>query len=258
MKKNPHGGATLLAAQFVLPAAVLFFTFAAAAQATNTLSDAEIKGRQLARQILDRLAETPAENSTHTGVLKIRDTKGKTSEIPIHCDIVVTATNWSTVYETLPAAKAGDLETLTVMHQPLSPYDLSYRVTGQKGGSSAGDTTLPFAGSDFLVGDLSLEFLYWPEQKILKRETHRTRDCSVLESTNPNPPVNGYSRTVSWVDNESLGIVEAYAYDVNGKKLKDFYPKDFKKVDGQWQVQTLVMENVQTGTRSRLEFDLKK
>jgi hypothetical protein len=62
----------------------------------------------------------------------------------------------------------------------------------------------------------------------------------------------------SWIDNETLGIVEACAYDANGRKLKDFYPKDFKKVGGQWQVQTLVMENLQTGARSRLEFDLKK
>ncbi len=55
-----------------------------------------------------------------------------------------------------------------------------------------------------------------------------------------------------------MGIVEACAYDEKGQKLKDFYPKDFKKVDGQWQVQTLVMDNAQTDSRSRLEFDLKK
>jgi hypothetical protein len=78
-----------------------------------------------------------------------------------------------------------------------------------------------------------------------------------LESTNPNPSPEGYSRVVSWIDEETLGIVEAYAYDARGKLLKDFEPKDFKKVNGQWQVQSLVMENVQTGSRSRLEFDLK-
>jgi len=78
-----------------------------------------------------------------------------------------------------------------------------------------------------------------------------------LESTNPAPVTNGYSRVVSWIDEDTLGIVEANAYDVNGKKLKDFYPKDFKKVNGQWQVQSLVMENLQTGSRSRLEFDLQ-
>jgi hypothetical protein len=115
-----------------------------------------------------------------------------------------------------------------------------------------------FAGSDFWIADLGLEFFHWPEQKVLKKEVHRSCGCTVLESTNPNPFPNGYSRVVSWIDNETLGIVEAYAYDANGKKLKDFYPKDFKKVDGQWQVQTLVMENLQTGSRTRLEFDLKK
>ncbi len=116
----------------------------------------------------------------------------------------------------------------------------------------------PFAGSDFTVADLGLEFFHWPQQKVLKKEIHRSCACTVLESTNPNPSTNGYSRVVSWVDSESLGIVEAYAYDTNGKKLKNFYPKDIKKVNGQWQVQTLVMENLQTGSRSRLEFDLNK
>ena len=116
----------------------------------------------------------------------------------------------------------------------------------------------PWAGSDFSLGDLGLEFFHWPTQKVLKKEIHRSCACTVLESTNPNPSTNGYSRVVSWVDTESLGIVEAYAYDANGKKLKNFYPKDIKKVNGQWQVQTLVMENLQTGSKSRLEFDLKK
>jgi hypothetical protein len=52
--------------------------------------------------------------------------------------------------------------------------------------------------------------------------------------------------------------VEAEAYDARGKLLKDFEPKDLKKVNGQYQVQSMVMENVQTGTRTRMEFDLKK
>jgi hypothetical protein len=122
----------------------------------------------------------------------------------------------------------------------------------------AADLTIPFAGSDFCVADLGLEFFHWPGQKVLKKEIHRSRGCTVLESTNPHPTIDGYARVDSWIDTETLGIVEAYAYDEHGRKLKDFYPKDFKKVDGQWQVQTLVMENLQTGSRSRLEFDLKK
>jgi hypothetical protein len=115
-----------------------------------------------------------------------------------------------------------------------------------------------FSQSDFWAVDLGLEFFHWPEQKILKHELRRSRACAVLESTNPNPSTNGYSRVVSWIDGETLGIVEAKAYDNRGKLLKEFYPKDFKKVDGQWQVGMMEMDNVQTGSRSRIEFDLKK
>ena len=86
----------------------------------------------------------------------------------------------------------------------------------------------------------------------------RSRGCSVLESTNPNPTTNGYSRVVSWIDEESGGIVQAEAYDFNGKLLKEFAPKSFKKVNGQWELQEMEIRNVQTGSRTRLEFDLKK
>jgi hypothetical protein len=120
------------------------------------------------------------------------------------------------------------------------------------------DHLIPFAGSDFWECDLGLEFLHWPRQKILKKEFRRQCACMVLESTNPHPTTNGYSRVVSWIDEESLGIVEANAYDANGKKLKNFYPKNLEKVNGQYQVQSMIMENLQTGSRTRLEFDLKK
>ena len=118
--------------------------------------------------------------------------------------------------------------------------------------------TNSFANSDFWICDLGLEFFHWPGQKLLKKEVKRSRGCSVLESTNPDPSTNGYSRVVSWIDSESGGIVQAYAYDAQGKLLKEFYPKDFEKVNGQWQVQEMEMINDQTKSRTRLEFDLKK
>ena len=63
---------------------------------------------------------------------------------------------------------------------------------------------------------------------------------------------------VSWIDNESGGIVQAEAYDLNNKLLKEFAPKSFKKVNGQWELQEMEIRNVQTGSRTRLEFDLKQ
>jgi hypothetical protein len=61
----------------------------------------------------------------------------------------------------------------------------------------------------------------------------------------------------SWIDEESSGIVMAKAYDAQDRLFKEFYPKDVKKVKGQWQVESLEIDNVQTGSRTRLEFDLK-
>ncbi len=117
---------------------------------------------------------------------------------------------------------------------------------------------IPFAGSDFWLCDLGLEFFHWPQQKVLKKEFHRQCSCTVLESTNPNPSTNSYSRVVCWIDEDSLGIVEAYAYDTKGNKLKNFYPKNFEKVNGQYQLQSMVMENAQTGSKSVMEFELDK
>jgi len=116
---------------------------------------------------------------------------------------------------------------------------------------------IPFANSDFWLADLGLEFFHWPQQKVLKKEFHDNCASVVLESTNPNPATNGYSRVVSRIEEDSGGLMEATAYDFAGRKLKEFRVKSLKKIHGQWQVESVIMENVQTGSRTRLEFDLK-
>jgi hypothetical protein len=55
--------------------AIIFFAVGAMAQTTNDLSDAEIQGQQLAKQLLE---QSPATNFTQTGILKIHDAKGMT------------------------------------------------------------------------------------------------------------------------------------------------------------------------------------
>ncbi len=114
----------------------------------------------------------------------------------------------------------------------------------------------PFANSDFWIADLGLEFFHWPQQKVLKHESKRTRACTVLESTNPNPVLGSYSRVVTWIDNESHAIIYAEAYDVNNKLLKEFNPKKVKKVNGQWELEEMDIRNVQTGSRTWITFDL--
>lgn len=251
---------------------MLSFVIGTKAQTTNGMSAVEIQGQALAQKII---AQRPAIDSEETGVLKIRNSNGVATNISISCKVTLNNGNWEAEYV------AGFQPSLT--NSPIIPtftyLEIAHindqsNIYSYRGGSindaqdrsgvvwipllNKDQINRPFAGSDFWISDLGLEFLHWPAQKVLKKEVHSNRNCTVLESTNPDPSPGGYSRVLSWIDNESLGIAEAYAYDVQGRQLKDFYPKDFKKVNGQWQVQTLVMENVQTGSRSRIVFDLKK
>jgi hypothetical protein len=243
------------AARPLLAAMSLLAAIDAVAATTNDLSDVEIQGRNLAQQLCEA---QPAENFTNTGVLQIRDGKGKTSKIPIKFETVVTTTNWSSSYELSPRDFVTNTPTpikLVVLHG--SSNSNLYRLTFYFGGNPERQWTkdrsdfvviFPFAG-DFWVADLGLEFFHWPAQKILKHEMRRGRACQVLESTNPNlssnntiPPIR-YSRVVSWIDNESGGIVQAEAYDFKNKLLKEFAPKSFKKVNGQWELQEMEIRN---------------
>jgi len=64
---------------------------------------------------------------------------------------------------------------------------------------------------------------------------------------------------LTWLDQESLddagtpAIIFAEAWDASGK-LKEFSPKDLKKVDGQYQLEEMEIKNLRTGSRTRIEF----
>jgi hypothetical protein len=246
----------------------LFSTLLTQADPTNTLSGAEVQGRALVGKIL---AQPPASNCTNSGVLLIRSGSSPRLEIPVEFKVFANPANWQAVYSArftnqidgtsnwdrtriaeLVVIHAWDQRNLYKIPNPGAPAV----ATNSFGPLTDDQLMLSFAGSDFALGDLGLEFFHWPQQKVVKREFHRQCACMVLESTNPDPSASGYSRVVSWIDEDSLGIVEAYAYDVNGRKLKNFYPKNFEKVNGAYQVESMVMENLQTGSRSTFEFDL--
>lgn len=235
----------------MLAALVLFFAAGARAETTNGLSDVEIQGRQLARQLCEA---QPAENYTNTGVLKIRDGNHKTIKIPIKIEVVVTETNWFSSYD-------AEISDVKIIHRSGSENEYHYHASNGKNVRLLGNQIMvSFAGSDFWIADLGLEFFHWPAQKLLTNPTPLKlgRSYKLLESTNPNPSTNGYSRVLSWVDRESGGLLQAEAYDTKGKLLKVFEPKSYGKVDGQWQLEEVQIRNDQTDSRTRLEFDLKK
>lgn len=243
--------------------AVIFLTtFGVTAQTTNGLSAAEIKGQQLVQRLLE---QQPAENSTNTGTLEILNKDGETNLY-----LTITATlrednNYQVNYYLRPNTNSPPVEWLKIIKSPGHPaiYYTSQQLPQGAASGLANATLLrgnqamvPFGQSDFWMADLGLEFFNWPDQKVIKHQERKTRECTVLESTNPHPSAGSYSWVDSWIDDESLAPVHAEAYDVNGKLLKIFDPKKVKKVNGQWQLEDMEIQNVQIHSRTWIKFDL--
>ena len=213
---------------------------------TLSPEEAARQGHALATQII---SERPVENGANTGVMTIRDTRNKRIRIPIKFEIIAGPDKWLSRYN------AG-ATVATVIHNDAQPNAYQLRAPdGSISTLSANQANTPFAGSDFSIADLGLEFLHWPRQDLTKKEMRRSRSCNVLTSINPNPAPGGYSRVVSWLDIQSTnGIIYAEAYDVQGKKLKEFIPK--KVIHGQ--LAEMEIDNVQTDSRTTVDFDVDK
>lgn len=224
--------------------------------AITNATEAKTEGKALVNELLSQI---PTADFTQAGTLKIRDGNGKRSEWAVQFITSVTPTNWRCCYSV--GTPGGDIRALEVVQTPGQPGKYRFGRTALPGSDlTLADISIPeaaaqaFAGSDFSFTDLGLEFFRWPDQRLVRRELCRTRSCKVLESINPQPTTNSYSLVRSWIDRETLGIVQARAYDAKGKLLKEFSPKGVRKVNDRWQVQEMEVRNVQTGSRSRIEF----
>jgi hypothetical protein len=222
---------------------------------------AQREGRGLAAELL---AQRPSESATNTGLLKIRNADGKPRETPVRFEVFTDATNWTSIYETMPASNGPGGLRLTIIWTENQPIQYVLSEGGDHGGTrtsgkvlTGNEAMIPFAGSDFWLTDLGREFLHWPDQRLLRKQVHRSRACQQLESINPHPVPGGYSRVVSWVDTETGGIMDAEAFDASGDLIKRFTIEGFKKVRGQWQLEGMDIRNRKTGSRTWIEFDLK-
>lgn len=217
-------------------------------------SEGERQARALVAHLLEQKPEHP---STNNGVLKIRDADGNQREVPTRFDIVPRTGNWLNVYETVQGANSEHVK-LTIVHSDAqsNQYSLS---GGRAESRKLNDLMVPFAGSDFWITDLGLEFLHWPQQRIVRKQMRKGLSCDVLQSLNPKPKEGGYSRVVSWIAinrPEDIVIVHAEAFDSRDKLLKEFDPKKVEKINGLWQLEEMEIRNRQAGTRTRIDFNL--
>lgn len=180
-------------------------------------------------------------------------------EALIRYSTVVSEGGWQGIYERLDTAIA---EQLVVLHRDGLPNQYVYRKGPRMGEAErpvvldGSEASIPFAGSEFWLSDLGLEFLHWPEQRLVrdrKITMRKGRPCKILESANPGAQ-NGYARVLSWIDAEYGGLIYAEGYDSKGKLMKVFSIGGFKKINGAYHPKELEIRNEKDDSRTLLEF----
>jgi hypothetical protein len=183
------------------------------------------------------------------GQLKIRRPDGQTISLALSSWIRPEDHSWQSLYQ---ASVSNLTETLVVRH--VEGGSNEYRYGRSEGAHEAtlppvcGEPWQSFAGSDFFLADLGLEFFHWPTQVVVRAEMRKSRACQVLESR-PGT-VLPYARVLSWIDVESNGLLMAEAYDAANQRIKEFEVKRFKKNGDQLQVQELEMRHYRGGSRT--------
>ena len=214
----------------------------------------------------------PIENNEMRGTFIISNkTKHLRSEVPFVGKVIRHGTNWDSVFEAAATAKTP-AETLVVVHTPDAPNRYFYGrapsltnstvnpqpISRDKAASTA------FAGSDYSLADLGLDFLHWPLQERQGGQTRLSRSCFVLQSRDDRSP--GIVRVRSFIDEEyatTIGsqgfpaILVAEAYDLQNEEVKEFslHRSSFKKVNGQYKLEQMEIDNLKTGSQTTMKFD---
>lgn len=203
----------------------------------------EVDARE-GKEFAARLASGRPERSfTNQAVLRVRDSSGRKSPVPLQIATRVDSeSEWSVSYQVVGTSGT---ETLRIRHRgaELPIYEVGTRDTA-------------FAGSDFTGRDLALEFYHWPVQRMVRRpkpEMRKGRPCRILESIT-NDSTSPYVRVRSWIDLEHLQPLIAEAYDAQGNLVKEFSVGSVRKVEGNWELKDLEMVGEKSGSQTKLEF----
>ncbi len=114
-------------------------------------------------------------------------------------------------------------------------------------------------GTDLSYEDLALRFVYWSRATITGTDNVRTRDAWKLTLNAPTHRTE-YSSVNLWVDKESGALLQADAYDWQGKPIKRFEVISGQKIEGKWYLKQMRIESLDpaNGTvRTRTYLEIK-
>jgi hypothetical protein len=124
-------------------------------------------------------------------------------------------------------------------------------IEGARGAEKIQQTSLTYE-------DLALRFLYWPGAKYLGRDSLRNRPTHRIE-LHPHRKNSLYGAVRIWVDEASGALLRIEGYDWQGKLVRRFEVLTVQKIEGQWFLRTMRIENYDPATgkvANRLYLDI--
>jgi outer membrane lipoprotein-sorting protein len=111
---------------------------------------------------------------------------------------------------------------------------------------SSANKSGPFVGSEFAFEDFTALELNKYDYNFIREEQVDGIKMDVVERT-PRYENSGYTRQVSWVDQDVYQVRKVEFYDRRGDLLKTLTLNDYRDYDGVWRSQRMHMVNHQTG-----------
>lgn len=100
--------------------------------------------------------------------------------------------------------------------------------------------------------DLTLGFLWWNGGSIIGREENRNQLCYVLDRRAPPSTTTSYASMRLWVDTRVSMLLQAEGYDKLGDCTRRLSVKSFKKINDEWMIKDLEVEDLPAGSRTIL------
>lgn len=105
-------------------------------------------------------------------------------------------------------------------------------------------------GADVTVEDLSLGFLYWPDARLLGKETVRTRPAWKIE-LRPGKRGSEFAIVRVWLDQDSGALLRIEGFDWQGHLSRRFEVVSGQRIDGQWMLKQMRIEKFSPESSSR-------
>lgn len=112
----------------------------------------------------------------------------------------------------------------------------------------------PFVGSEIAFEDLTALELNKYRYQYLRSEKCGEMMCDVVERY-PRYEHSGYTKQVTWIDQEVYQVRKVEFYDRRGDRLKTLVLEDYREYEGSyWRPHRLSMVNHQTGKSTDLIY----